>query len=64
MKWRLPLLVAALLGVIAYAWASDRRGPAFADGSFREALRSTAMLLVVFGVIAVFWALIRELLKK
>lgn len=64
MKWRLPILVAVLIGVIVYGWVTDHRGPAFPDGSFLEALRGMAMLLAVFGVIAWSWAVIRDLLKK
>jgi hypothetical protein len=59
-RWRLRILVAVLFAVIAWAWATDGRGPAYPHGQFREVVSQTLVLVAVVGLVGFVWRELRS----
>jgi len=60
LRWRLRILVALLLAVIAWAWVTDGSGPAYPHGRFAALMGETVLLVAVVGLGGFVWREIRS----
>src|SRR5437763_5482090 len=59
-RWRLPLLLGALVGLLGWVWARDRPSPTHPQGGFGALLLWTALVVSLAGGVIALSRLVRR----
>jgi hypothetical protein len=54
-RWRLPLLLAALVGLLVYVWATDGPGPAWGQSRFWSLMWESAIIVGIATIVVGAW---------
>jgi hypothetical protein len=57
--WRPAMLIAVLLGLLAWVWITDRPSPAYPHGQFGPLLLLAGLVVAVAGVGISYWRSLR-----